>query len=273
MKWEELSEDLPHTLLDKGKPYGMPEGDIDVLLEQLRQKDFTQFCRISEWRYTETEVLNYDGEVNRFGTYIAEFGYVNKWGQKASCGEYKIIYNNNMNVVWMGHHSEQKYFISLNDIIYNIHYGDTIIGFFPNACAGNEFIDVGDMTTFDDIIKESSWRLDREHRFMPENARIELEKGAVVFISIKEYFKKGFFYKGPKWTPKWSDAISILLNITAKDGLFQFEIENITYNGNQRDHVSLNLKEVKIMGTKKWTDPDFDISSKLESKTGDQNDK
>jgi hypothetical protein len=92
-----------------------------------------------------------------------------------------------------------------------------------------------------------------------------MHEAGQVFIHLDEYFEKGFFYKGPKWTrdsykkvnyyawvQPWDvqkKEITELRGISAADGLFRLEIENNTYP--HRGYAVLDLKDFKIVETGK----------------------
>jgi hypothetical protein len=65
-----------------------PNGDIDTLLEQCKEKDFTNYCRKGEWHYFWIDVLNNDGNVVSFRSRTGVFRFVNKWKQEGDLHKY-----------------------------------------------------------------------------------------------------------------------------------------------------------------------------------------
>jgi hypothetical protein len=144
-----------------------------------------------------------------------------------------------MKVLWFGYHKERQYFISVDDNIYEIEYEHKFLRFVPTKCDKTEYFNDSEEEISDNIVK------------------IYSENNVGVTIGLKEYFEKGFFYKGPKWNRYWHDFlyphdITMLIAISAQDGLFHIEIENITYP--HRGYVLLDLRELRIIEAKNGND-------------------
>ena len=240
------------TVADVKKAFGIPDGDMDVLLKQFREKDFIEYCRDDEWRLGFTKVLDSDGNVKEYETRTAHFRYINKWDQKGYLQEYRIIVNEKNKIVWAGFYDEKHYFISVGEEIYSIKYEHKKIYLNKNIISNDEYFDFNTdgHNTADNIIK-TFFKYMGTYRFTDiENAKEVLEKDKTgVCISIDEYFEKGFFYKGLRWNISWRDYlypndITILANIQAKDNLFRIEIENITYPF--YGYLILDLKNLKL---------------------------
>jgi hypothetical protein len=82
-------------------------------------------------------------------------------------------------------------------------------------------------------------------------------------IALDKYFRKGFFYKGPKYnyteykkvnyyawispSDEEKKEISEMRNISAEGGLFKIEIENMTYP--HSGYAYLDLEKLEIVRT------------------------
>lgn len=97
-----------------------------------------------------------------------------------------------------------------------------------------------DTSLLDNIVKKYEKRLSNNY---PTNDRIE--------IKLDNCFKKGFFYKGPKYDFKnhqpYYDYISEINNVDAQNGLIRIEIENITYP--HSGYAYLDLEKLEISHT------------------------
>jgi hypothetical protein len=232
--------------------YGLPEGDIDILLEQFREDNFTRYSRKNDWRHSFTKVLNNNGILNEYHTWTASFRYINEWNQETEPQEYKIIVDENNKILWIGY-NYNSYFISAGKKIYRFTYGHKQITLYPNVCLKDEYFSEEDMEINDKLIVNGK-TIETSKFGTPENAKTILHEEKIgVNFSINEYFEKGFFYKGPKWNKyyeyMYSKATTILISIQVKDNLFYFEIENITYPF--YGYILLDLNEIHIIEAKK----------------------
>ena len=215
---------------------GIPDGDIDILLEQMRENNFTSFCRKDEWTYDWVKIMNDDGNIYSLKTREAVFRYINKWNQEEGFVKYKIIIDENNKIMWMGNNNQ--YFISSNKKIYALKYEHKYLKLFPNICLSEDYFIDNDDDRNDALVKK--YRENKEEK--------------CIYISLEEHFEKRFFSKGFKWNKNWNkyyswDYITILIDIYAKNSLFYIEIENITYPF--YGHVILDLNEIKIIEAKK----------------------
>jgi len=250
---KEMNEKIKN--FDFRKLYGLPEGDIDVLLEQFREEGFSKYCRKGNWRYSWTKVLNNDGTIFNYPTRIANFRYINKWNQETETSEYKIIidHENNYKILWigvdMGYH-----FLSVDKKIYGFSYGYKSISLFPNISV-DEYFNDDNMETNDKFIYKYSNNTGRlaGGRTIVEAKDILSEEKIGVIISIDEYFDKRFFYRGPKWNKYYNfmycKDMMILISIQPKDNFFYIEIENISYP--HYGYILLDLNEIRIVEAKK----------------------
>jgi hypothetical protein len=249
-----MSNDKIKKLIDGHRElFGLPEGDIDVLLEQFREEGFTKYCRKRDWYLSTTHVLNNDGKIIGYNTWNASFKYINKWGQESAAQKYKIIVDKDKKILWIGG-DQDYYFISAGKSIYGFKYEHKSIVLFPNISSEDEYFSYENMDINDQLIikyRENAYSL----------MFVSLDKAKTVFnerrigadISIDEYFEKGFFYKGLKWNKSYDfmypNDITILVSIQAKDNLFYIEIENITYPFH--GYMLLDLNEIRITEAKK----------------------
>jgi hypothetical protein len=235
---------------------GLPDGDIDVLLDQFRENNFTEYRRRTEWRYTFTNVLGNDGTVKELMTRIALFDFINKWNQEEGLYQkYRIIMNNDMKILWIGGCTERPYFISVGEKIYGIEYEHKQIKLFPNISCDDEYFNKGNNDRNDYLIKKYRRNMGTYRYGTMDDAKDIFNKEKTgASISIDEYFEKGFFYKGFKWNKSWNDYygynyITILIDITVQNSLFRMEIENITYPF--YGYLLLDLDKLKIVEAKK----------------------
>jgi hypothetical protein len=238
------------------KATGLPEGDLDVLLKEFRAPDFSVFTRKGGWVYGLVPVLSNNNEVQEFETRHAYFCYANKWGQESNPWAYKIVLDKDDNVQWIGHWDGKPYFLSVDNKLYRIWYEHRQLSLFPNVCENTEQVDKTDEEKYLDTLVAAHQGGGR----MTSGSSPELIKKAFeeqkygVMIELLTYFEPGFFAQGNKWTPSWGKFLSpfaktILTSITAENGLFRIEIENISYP--HRGYLLLDLKEFKIVETGK----------------------
>jgi hypothetical protein len=231
---------------------GLPEGDIDSLLKEFRAPDFSVFTRKGGWIYGFVPVLNNNNEVQEFKTRHASFCYVNKWGQESNPWTYKIVLDNSDNVQWIGHWEGKPYFLSVDNKLYRIWYEHKQLSLFPNVCENTETVDKTDQEKYlDSLAATRRWGDWMTGGSSPESIKkaFEEQKNGII-LSLVPYFEFGFFYRGYKWTPSWGKFLSpydrtILTAITAENGLFRIEIENISYP--HRGYLLFDLREFKIV--------------------------
>ena len=217
------------------KLYGLPDGDIDTLLEEFRENNFTSYRRKGEWILTTVYIMNNDGNIYPYNSFTAVFRYINKWKQEEGFATYTIIVNKNNKIQWIGRDS--KYFVSYGERIYSFSYQHKEIMLFPNICTENKYFDWDDHSKNDNFVTKTM-----------------KEEKIGVSINLESHFEKGFFYKGPKWNTNWTnyygwDYITIFIDIYAKENNFYIEIENITYPF--YGVAILDLNDIKIIEAKK----------------------
>jgi hypothetical protein len=247
-------EEIKKTINGDRKRHGLPEGDIDLLLKEMREENFIKYLRKEPWKYLFTKILNSDGMTQELKTRVGTFRYLNKWNQESDVTKYRIILDEHMKVLWFGYHKERQYFISVDDNIYEIEYKHKFLRFIPTKCDKTEYFNDSEEEISDNIVKR--YNADWVQRLMPGkiNQKTLGTENVEATIKLDGYFEKGFFYKGPKWNRYWHDFlyphdITMLIAISAQDGLFHIEIENITYP--HRGYVLLDLRELRIVKTKK----------------------
>jgi len=234
--------------------YGLPEGNIDILLQQFREDGFTKYCRKGDWQYTGTKILNNDGTIDDFPTWTALFCYINKWDQESNFQYYKIITKRLDNkILWIGMENKNNYFISSNELVYSFEYKHKEINIFPNISEDEYFIE-DDMSINDNLIlkyKKNMWSY--KYATIDKAKYILKEEKSGVNISLYKYFEPYFFYKGPRWNKNYSFMYgkdrTILISIQAKNNLFYIEIENFTHPF--YGYFLLDLNEINIVEAKK----------------------
>jgi len=228
---------------DFRKTFGLPEGDLDDLLEQFREEGFTKYCRAGNWRHSFIKVLNNDGNIRDYSTWTTSFRYVNKWNQESELQEYRIIAGEKDKIMWIECDSpdDKCNFISDCKNIYKISYGEKKLFLSRNNFSTDEYLSYDNDDINDHLI----------HKFRLEKT---IERKKFVF-PIDEHLDKRFFYKGPKYNKYFEYMYSyprnttILISIQVKNNLFYIEIENITYP--LYGYILLDLNEIRIVEAEK----------------------
>ena len=239
--------------IDLRKLYGLPEGDIDVLLQEFRKKGFTGYYRKNPWRHTYANVLNSTGEIVEMHTWSASFRYVNKWNQESDCLDYKMIVDENKKILWLGFVHDDCFFLSDDKTICGLKYEHKTLVFFPNICSSDDFFNENDLEQNDQLIKKYKNNIGVYRSGTFKNVRkLFSQKKCNVMITIDDLLPKGFFYKGPKWNRIYDfmspNDKTILVSIQVKEGFFYIEIENITYP--HYGYILLGLKNFSVIEAK-----------------------
>ena len=214
-----------------------PKGNLDDLLQEIRDEGFNNFVRIGNWHSCFAKVLNYDGIVKRIKAYEVTFRYINKWKQKSPSVKITIMINDNSKIIWLGIKNKlNKNYISYNDNIYQFSYSHKKLELLKTELPHDIYFNKEDLDCNIDII--------RKH----------YNSNKLIEIDLNDCFEKGFFYKGPKWTSDWRkekypNDITRLTKISVKNNYFYLEIENITYPF--KGWCLLDLEEMKIIEAKK----------------------
>jgi len=254
---EDIKELIDKTFQGHREIIGLPNGDINVLLKQFREDNFSEYQRKTEWKNSSTKVLNNDGKVNTYDTKTARFDFVNKWKQEEGWHQkYMIIVDKNYKILWIGRHDDGQFFISVGEKIYEIQYKHKELILFPNICNEDIYFSEENSKKNDNIIKKYYKNMGTIRFSSLKEARDIFQKEKIkVSISLDEYFDKGFFYKGQKWNINWEEYhgyhnITILISILEKKGLFCLEIENITYP--HYGYLLLDLDKYEIVEAKRY---------------------
>jgi hypothetical protein len=203
------------------KLFGVPEGDLDVLLEQFREEGFTKYCRAGIWQRSFIKVLNNDGNIKHYDTWTSFFRYVNKWNQESELQVYKIIVDKNNKTMEITCDStyENNIFISDGKDIYKISYYDKTISLSMINFFTDKYFSIDNDSNNDQLIEEFHLK--------------ETVKSKHFSLPIDKYFDKKFFYKGLMYNKCFDDlglySKIIIISIQVKNNLFYIEIENITY--------------------------------------------
>jgi len=234
-------ESLKHHLKEAKKYCYIPVKNIDDLRNQIKEKNFLSIERISQWEKSYVPVLNFDGNIYKFSFCCADYNIVNKWGHKGFYKCFQIIYSEDFNVLWFGEKNDKLlYWVSKEKTIFMITYLHKRLYLYPNACFESELVSGLDTKLLDNIVKKYEKRFSNDY---PTNDRIEIE--------LENCFKKGFFYKGPKYDfenhKPYYDYITEIKNVDAQNGLIMIQIENITYP--HSGHAYLDLGKLEITHT------------------------
>ena len=249
-------DELENQLREAKKYCTIPVKDAEDLLNQIKDADFLGIERISPWKFTTIPVLNNTGEVRNLSCCRANFGHVNKWGQKSSYKYFQIIYSDDLYVTWLGNilSGRPVYWVSVDNTVCRITYNHKTLTLYPNICSEPELIAGLDQVNMDNVVKKYHKQL---RIYDPKFIIMEHETGYKQ-INLDNHFPKGFFYKGPKYNYNefkkvnfyaWiglNDAlkkeISEIKDVKAENGQFKIEIENLTYP--HSGWVCLNLREI-----------------------------
>ena len=227
-RWIEItcnSEDVSlKRLLKEAKKYCyIPVKDIDDLRNQIKEPNFLSIERVSQWKNSSIPVLNHNGNIHNFGYCHADYNIVNKWRHKRFYKCFQIIYSDDFTVGWYGDKIDKPLFwVSIDKTIYGITYLHKRLWLYPSACVEPESVSSLDTVLLDNIVNKYEKRF--SNNYPTNDSQI---------IDLDQCFKKGFFYKGPKYDFKnrlpYYDYISEIKNAEAENGLIRIEIENITY--------------------------------------------
>jgi len=236
----------------------IPATDAEDLLSQLQDVDFLSIERISPWEFSTIPVLNYNGEVRNLSCSHANFGRVNKWGNKQPYKYFQIIYSDNYFVTWFGNilTGGPVFWVSVKNTICRITYNHKTLTLYPNICSEPELLVGLDQVNMDNVVKKYYKHL---RIYDPKFIVLEYETGHKQ-INLDNHFPKGFFYKGPKynygefkkvnyyaWIPLndvSKKEISEIRDVRAENGLFKIEIENNTYPHSGWAYLDITKMEV-----------------------------
>jgi hypothetical protein len=233
------------TLLKEAQKYCyIPVKDVDDLRKKIQEPNFLSIERASRWKKSTIPVLNYDGNTYKYSYYRANYNIVNKWGHKDFYKCFQIIYSDDFIVRWFGCNEHEKLFFWVSDkkTIYRINYRHKLLYLYPSACGESESESVRslDTTLFDNLVKKYEEKF--SNYFYTDTAQR---------IELGQYFKKGFFYKGPKYDFKnqlpRKENISEIIDVKAENGLFRIEIKNKTYP--HSGYAYLDLAKLEITHT------------------------
>jgi hypothetical protein len=231
---------LKSHLQDAKKFCYIPVENIDDLRNKLQDANFLSIERVSPWEIASIPVLNYDGDVHNFGYCRANYNIVNKWGHKRFYKCFQIIYSDDFFVRWFGCELIRKpvFWVSVEKMIYGITYSHKQLWLYPSACKEAEAA-AGISPMFLDSTVQKYWRQ------LSNKYETNIERK----LELDQCFKKGFFYKGPKYDFKihylYKDKLSEIKNVKAENGLFKIEIENKTYP--HSGYAYLDLAKLKIV--------------------------
>jgi len=216
----------------------IPVKNIDDLRNKIKEPDFLSIERVSQWEKSSIPILNFDGNIHNFDFCHADYNIINKWGHKRFYKCFHVIYSDDFSVIWFGEkYDKPVYWVSKENTIYMFTYLHKRLCLYPSACVEPELISGLDTALLDNIVKKYEKRFSNAY---PTNDRIEIE--------LDNCFKKGFFYKGPKYDFKnhqpYYDYISEIRNVEAKNVLIRIEIENITYP--HSGYAYLDLEKLEI---------------------------
>jgi hypothetical protein len=250
--------------------YGyIPDGNIHIMAEQIRDTKFITFTRTTPWYFATLNCLDCTGSNKLFGYCKANFHLQNQWGRTSREYRHLLLYTDNLDIVWadlgifsdfdINNNIEQTYqFISMGDNVYHLDYISPTLWLFSNPC--NTYSKLPDLnantldtcitTVCEDEIKRGYGSI--YHLEFSKNADLSAMLGA-------DFFRKGI--KGKHIT---SDLdITNLKSVAINDKRFCIEIENNTCNEPKSDAVYLDIENMTLSnknGSKKlaledWEEP------------------
>jgi hypothetical protein len=255
-------KDLEIQLKEAKKHCDIPAKDAEDLKNQLQDTDFLSVERISPWEFSSIPILDYTGDIHKFGYCRANFSLVNKWGYKQPYRYFQVIYSDDFFVVWLGYVliGGPVFWVSIGNTVYRIIYHHKNLRLYPNICNEPELITGLDQISLDGVIKKYHKSL----RVFDINFKIVEHETGYRTIDLDKYFQNGFLYKGPKYNYteykkinyySWVDPIdakkkdvSEIRSVKTEDGLFKIKIENMTYP--HSGYAYLDLAKLEIVRTK-----------------------
>jgi hypothetical protein len=175
----------------------IPARDADDLVNQIRAGDFLGVERESPWDFSSIPVLDYTGETHNFPRCQALFNLVNKWGYKRPYKYFQIVYSSDFLVVWFGDVlvGGPIFWLSTGNVIYKVIYYHKELRLYPNICTMTNYVAGLDETSLDNVVKKYYKSL----RYFDPKFKILAHASGYKTIELDKYFRKGFFYKGPKY--------------------------------------------------------------------------
>jgi hypothetical protein len=192
------------------------------------------YMRKLPWENEAIECIDQTGNTLIFHSLSADYFYISTRQKYVACGKYRVIVNNNNEILWAGRYDGKHFFIVSNNQLYALWYEHGIICIMPSFCTG-------DAASLDEIINKSKPAIDHS-----------MSNGEYTYTRLffSEFMKKEFYLRGPKWQAgKYPNDITILKSIiNCNDGLLKIEIENITYPLDA--HVLFDIENLKIIDGK-----------------------
>ncbi|GHU54288.1 hypothetical protein FACS189442_0290 [Spirochaetia bacterium] len=233
--------------------YGyIPDGDIHIMAEQIRDKNFITFTRTTPWYFSTLNSLDYTGNHRSFDYCKANFHLQNQWGRTSNEYRHLLVYTENLDIVWadlgnytdfdINNHIEQEdQFISKDGTVYYLVCILSTLWLFTNPC--NKYSRLPDLQedTLDGcIIKVCEEEIKRGH-----GSVLDLEYSKNVDLSAilgADFFKKGI--KGKHITNTLD--ITNLKSVSTDNKRFCIEIENNTFNVQKTKAAYLDIETLTV---------------------------
>jgi hypothetical protein len=267
-----LVEDEFHYLDDDGLKfvlktfikYGfIPNNDLELLMEEIRDSIFIEYKRITPWHISKINVLDASGEIIPYGYCKAYFNLSNKWGFQSRNYLHRIIYDSKtLTVVWadFGNYNnidinekleDSENYISYKNKVYELRYIHTDFWLMKNPDLQGTILKCLDDNILDEYInnicKES---IDRGHGFI-----LDIENAKVA--DLADLLGKDFFKNGPKWkygknTINYNGiAATEIKEIVTEKNIFKIIIENNTFRKNKVKTIYMDIEEFVLYNENK----------------------
>jgi hypothetical protein len=236
----------------------IPSIDEQILLKQIRDKDFVKHTRITPWKIYDIDILNSGIGKTFFCCAEAKFHLTNLWNITEEGRWHKVIFNKNtLDVLWADFGNNDKMnsknniftFISHNGIVYSLNYVQPNLWFLLNPCKDRKLLNI-DNDGFDLYInKECEETINSGHGFI-----IDIEFAKI--CDLGKCIDSKFFENGPNWKHKKytmmynGETATHMKNISNKDNKIYIEIENNTFEINKIETIILDIDQNIVINEK-----------------------
>jgi hypothetical protein len=233
----------------------IPNIEEKILLEQIRDKNFVSYNRITSWEISDIGIIDSINGNIPYGIATAKFHLQNKWNIIGVGYWHKIIFDkNNLSIVWadLGNDTdltinnfEYTTFVSNNNIVYKLDYVQPTLYILLNPCKEKELDNFENKTLDKFINTECKETINSGYGFIMDT---EFAKIAELNKSVE----RKFFENGPNWEYgkccMYNGKTATELNrIYNKNNTIYFELENNTFNPQKIQRFYINF-ENNIVG-------------------------
>jgi hypothetical protein len=165
--------------------------DIDEKVNYIKINAKMEPVRTSDWEFSTIPFTSDSNDNKVLTCCLANYKYVNKWGDGHALSKEKIIHDENRQVIWIKtDYRDHSHFLLLDNNFYAIIHDHKDITICKNIKIIQKKVIVNEENdNLDDII--------REHNHYDKNKCEEAK------IDLSDYFPVGFFHRGPKYTKEW----------------------------------------------------------------------